>query len=119
MAKVYGEKVACLFDTGADVSCMNSTVFERIKTEVKLHTIEKQKPLKAAGGQTFKVHGVQNINLELDGKQVKHPFLVIDDLNESIILGIDFITKHGLNYAPATREFTWQDGTSRWSQGFC
>jgi len=134
-ATIHGEKVLCLFDTGADVSCVNSKVLlnwgsgqtmdngERSKGgSSKVNTQEGQgrsKPLKAAGGQVLKVQGNQKIKLEIDGKQVEHPFLVIDDLNESMILGIDFITKHGLNYSPATREFSWENEVSKWSQGFC
>jgi Reverse transcriptase (RNA-dependent DNA polymerase)/RNase H-like domain found in reverse transcriptase/Integrase zinc binding domain/Integrase core domain len=134
-ATIHGEKVLCLFDTGADVSCVNSVVFlnwrsgqkvndgERSKSGARMVLANegqgKSKPLKAAGGQVLKVQGNQKIKLEIDGKMVEHPFLVIDDLNESMILGIDFITKHGLNYSPATREFSWENEVSKWSQGFC
>ena len=118
-AVIHGESIACLFDTGADVSCINSKIYEKVSPCNQLNAIEGLRPLKAAGGQMLKVHGVQKIELEIDGRKVKHPFLVIDDLNESMILGIDFITKQGLNYSPATREFTWEDGASTWQQGFC
>jgi len=85
---------------------------------MKINTVHTEKPLKAAGGHTLNIQGVQQIKMEIDGKEVKHLFLVIDDLNESIILGIDFITKHGLNYFPGSREFSWE-GTKEWKQGFC
>jgi len=117
-ARIQSNFIQCLFDTGADVSCINSKLLSKIGRGSAVNTVTTGKPLKAAGGQTLNVQGIQQIELEIDGKEVRHPFLVIDDLNESIILGIDFITKHGLNYSPATREFSWE-GTKKWSQGFC
>ena len=117
MAKVKGCMIKCLFDTGADVSCINSRVVPSSREDEKV-TVVTSKPLKAAGGQSLKVHGAQKMELEIDGKKVTHPFLVVEDLNEPIILGIDFITRHGLNYSPSTREFSWENAKG-WKQGFC
>ena len=118
-AHIYGRTVPCLFDTGADVSCINSKTLLLFPSDRKINMIEKVKPLRGAGGDSLKVHGSQTVELEIDGKTVKHPFLVIEDLNEPMILGIDFITRHGLNYSPLTREFSWEGQVNKWNQGFC
>ena len=66
-AKVHGKSLSCLFDTGADVSCMNSKVYAKVSPCNQLNAIGTKKALKAAGGQMLKVHGVQKIELEIDG----------------------------------------------------
>jgi len=86
-AKIQNQIIQCLFDTGADISCINSTVIRKLPQSIsrKLNTIGTEKPIKAAGGQTLNVQGIQQIKLEIDGREVEHPFLIIDDLNESVI----------------------------------
>jgi hypothetical protein len=56
------------------------------------------------------------INLRIDKKFVKHNFYIIPDLNEPLILGIDFIEKHQLWYCPKNKSFTWE-GQPNWGQG--
>jgi hypothetical protein len=54
--------------------------------------------------------------LGLAPKILKHEFYVIPDLNEPLILGIDFIQKHQLWYCPKNTSFTWE-GQPNWGQG--
>src|SRR5574343_577854 len=64
-AKVYGKIVPCLFDTGADVSCINNKTLLLFPQDQKINMIEKVKPLRGAGGDSLKVHGSQMIELEI------------------------------------------------------
>ncbi len=62
------------------------------------------------------MRGLYKINLKIDKKFVKHNFYVIPDLNEPLILGIDFIQKHQLWYCPKNKSFAWE-GQPNWGQG--
>ena len=68
-ARVNGEIIPCLFDTGADVSCVNAKTLKNVQTKGKIATLGGQKPLKSAGGQSLKVKGIQRIQLEIDGNK--------------------------------------------------
>ena len=54
LATVQGCVMKCLFDTGADVSCINSKVLPP-SVEGEKVAVVASKPLKAAGGQSLKV----------------------------------------------------------------
>jgi hypothetical protein len=107
--------IKSLFDTGADVSCLRTKVFESTKLKVPIEN-RKFKNFKAAGGNKLDIAGKVTVPIEIDKRQVSHPFYLIDNLNEKCILGIDFITKHQLNYCPQTRMFFWP-GEKPWLTG--
>jgi hypothetical protein len=54
-------------------------------------------------------------SLRIDKKFIKHKFYIIPDLNEPLILGIDFIQQHQLWYCPKNRSFAWE-GQPNWGQ---
>jgi hypothetical protein len=49
-------------------------------------------------------------------KFLTHEFYVIPNLNEPLILRIDFIQKHQLWYCRKNRSFAWE-GQPNWGQG--
>ncbi len=57
-----------------------------------------------------------NFAFTLNGKQIEHPCYVIPDLNEPLILGIDFIQHHQLWYCPKSKSFAWESQPN-WGQG--
>ena len=97
------------------MSCLKAETFHNSNLESKFQS-NPFKNLKTANGSGLKIIGKVEIPIEIDNKIVKHPFFVIDNLNENCILGIDFITKHKLNYCPQTRTFYWP-GDKPWSKG--
>ncbi len=68
------------------------------------------------GGQPLPVRGLYEFAFTLNGKQIKHPCYVIPDLNEPLILGIDFIQHHQLWYCPKNKSFAWENQPN-WGQG--
>jgi hypothetical protein len=53
------------------------------------------------------VTGIYNISVSVLGRKTEHPFRVIKGLNESVILGADFINKHLLMYDPKFKQVKW------------
>jgi hypothetical protein len=116
--KLGNTQFSALFDTGADISCINEQLFR------KLHVTNRPKQLrpdpsnlfKSAGGQNLDVKGKYRLPIQIAGKTVEHDFYVIKNLNEPVILGIDFITDQQLQYCPQSQEFYWL-GQEQWRRG--
>jgi hypothetical protein len=103
-------RVRGLYDIGADILCMSEKVFRQLPTPYRPKKLvtDKQPNFWSAGGQPLPVRGLYKISLRIDKKFVKHNFYVIPDLNEPLILGIDFIQKHQLWYCPKNKSFAWE-----------
>ena len=107
-----------LYDTGADISCVNASVFEKIPQTLRPTAVpvSEKEQFRAAGGQQLRVKGQFNINVIVEGRNLTHNFFVIDNLNEPVIFGIDFIEKNELNYCASSKSFQWK-GENDWSHG--
>ena len=114
-SKIGKLSVKSLFDTGADVSCLKTETFKNSKLNIDVES-DQFRNFKAASGNKLQISGKVLLPIEIDNKKVEHPFFLIDNLNEQCILGIDFITKHKLNYCPQSRIFHWP-GEKPWSKG--
>jgi hypothetical protein len=64
-------------------------------------------PLLQRRGTPLTVTRVYNISVSVLGRKTEHPFRVIKGLNESVILGADFINKHLLLYDPKFKQVNW------------
>ena len=78
--------------------------------------MDKSPNFRSAGGQPLPVRGLYEFTLSINSKLIRHPCYVIPDLNEPLILGIDFIQQHQLWYCTKNRSFAW-DGQPNWGQG--
>ena len=107
-----------LYDTGADISCINARVFERIPSSQRPRAlpVSSREQFRAAGGHHLKVNGQFEVNVNVEGRDLTHNFFVIENLNEPIIFGIDFIERHELNYCASEKVFRWK-GESDWGNG--
>jgi hypothetical protein len=107
-----------LYDTGADISCLSQKVFRQIPPQQRPRKIEGgiTPKFKSAGGQILPVDGKYQFTVQIGTKSIQHEFYVITDLNEPIILGIDFIQQHQLWYCPKNRSFAWE-GQPNWGTG--
>jgi hypothetical protein len=105
-----------LYNTGADISCKSEKVFQQLPLNSRPKNLdsEKQPKFKSAGGQPLPVEGLYEFDLKIGNKTLTHQFYVIPDLNEPLILGIDFIQKH--QSCPKNRSFAWE-GQPNWGQG--
>ena len=99
-----------LYDTGADVSCIDEKTFRRIPVDKRpaVKLIDKAYRFKGAGDQDLDVRGRFTLPLKVGQKQLAHEFFVIKSLGEELILGIDFMHAHKLNYDTHTKRFSWR-----------
>ena len=104
-----------LYDTGADISCINVKVFGKIPASQRPRAflVSSREQFWAAGGHQLKVNGQFEVKVNVEGRALTHNFFVIENLNEPIIFGIDFIEKHELNYCASEKVFWWK-GESDW-----
>ncbi len=62
------------------------------------------------------VHGKYQFKAQIGTKAIEHEFYVIPELNEPLILGINFIQQHQLWYCPKNRLLAWE-GQPNWGAG--
>jgi hypothetical protein len=91
-----------LYDTGADSSCMSEKVFRQLPLNARPKKLDSDKPqkFKSAGGEPLPVRGLYECNLRIGDKILAHQFYVIPELNEPLILGIDFIQEASVVVLP-------------------
>ena len=120
-AKVQGSvDTRTLYDTGADISCLNEEMFEKIpqteRESMESLPIGANEKFWAASGDELKVRGRYNVQVHIEGRNVTYPFFVIRGLNEEMLLGIDFISDLVLQYDVKTRSYYWGDA-AHWVRG--
>ncbi len=107
-----------LYNTGADISCISLKVFRQLSPQIRPKKLDggNLPKFKSAGGQIMPVHGKYQFKAQIGTKVIRHEFYVIPELNEPLILGIDFIQQHQLWYCPKNRSFDWE-GQPNWGAG--
>jgi hypothetical protein len=107
-----------LYDTGADVTCIEETVFRRIPVDKRPEKLflDPKLRFKSAGSDCLDVKGFYRLSVRIGKKTVTHNFYVIRRLSEEVILGFDFIQAHHLNYCTMTKNFSWRS-EAKWSAG--
>ena len=106
-----------LYDSGADVSCINESVFRQIAPDSRPPQLPSQHlNFHSASGDALQVRGIYAISVSLLGRNIVHKFCVIKNLSENVILGADFINQHALAYCPVTATTHWATLTP-WTTG--
>jgi hypothetical protein len=97
---------------------MSEKIFRQIPAHNRPQKLDMAKSpnFRSAGGQPLQVRGLYEFALTINSKLIKHQCYVIPDLNQPLILGIDFIQQHQLWYCPKNKSFAW-DGQPNWGQG--
>ena len=115
---MYKKQIKGLYDTGADVSCLDEKIFREIPIENRPTKIleRRQSTFTSASGNQLAVSGKYLVPLQIGPKKIQHEIFVVKNLNEKLILGIDFILKHQLNYHTDTRSFSWEKQDD-WTHG--
>jgi len=106
-----------LYDTGADITCMNEQTFRRIsvdKRPVKLSQVKRR--ISSASDNQLVVLGTYKMKLRMLGKEIEHPVVVMKNLRENLIVGMDFIHNNKLFFNPQHVTFCW-DAQGHWQQG--
>ena len=105
-----------LYDTGADVSVISKSLFDKIKVKPKLESVLGS--LNSAANTKLGVSGKCKLKLDILGKRFEHKVFVCDNLNQQAILGIDAIQKLGLNYNCRNRKFSFDEEINEIEQTF-
>ena len=88
------EKVEALFDSGAEATLINASVYQRLMRKPPLSVYSTQ--LTTANGSRIRVLGQSNLLYTIAGRQFKHPTVVVEGLKSSCIIGADFMERNGI-----------------------
>ena len=99
-----------MIDTGTSVSAVSEYFFNRLRKEVKQNKVNNNDNLHSICGDSMDIVGVYKLNISLDDNAeiVEQKFVVVPQLSETCILGIDFITEIALVLDSETRRVTYK-----------
>ena len=101
---VTGNARSWLFDTGAVSTCMPTRIFKDIfKNKPLPQKIHSTLNLKSASGDALTQYGTFMLQMTIRGKIYSHPVIILDILDDCI-LGIDFMHKHKVSYDTSKRQ---------------
>lgn len=83
-----------LVDTGATISCISQTAAEQMNVRC---VPEERRNVKAVNGDVLKIVGKCNIIFASNNFCFCQEFVVVADLNCSVILGVDFLIKNKMS----------------------
>ena len=84
----------CLLDTGASISCISRTFLD-ITNLSGYELLPSDIPaISGVGGEKHKVLGMLNVSIMISRAQFQFKFYVIQDIQHTVILGIDFLNAH-------------------------
>ena len=93
---VFNKKTNGLYDTGADVSCIQKTFLEDNFPDMQLDPLVVQ--LKCANGSSLKPVGMAKVLLQIGGKTFPFSFTVCAKLQRNIIVGIDLTSFYRIGF---------------------
>ena len=105
--------VSALYDTGSGVTALSVDTFRlarkvgAVSDEIKDHTLS----LTNASGGNMPIHGVFWCHMNIAGKSLHEPVVVIPGLSSPMIIGQNVITAHGLTYEPSSSSFRFLSNT--------
>ena len=88
-----------LYDTGAMVSLMSRSFHERLGTPPLW---EYHKRMVGANGVPLQAFGVCRLKVTMESLTLEHPFIVVEDLQYDMILGMDLIFEHRISLEVGT-----------------
>ena len=102
---IFSVNAQALVDTGTAASFISLELLKKLPND-KVKEKERFPALvfRTVSGETIKSKGMFELSITISGKHVfTHVFYVLEKLNEGCILGIDFLTKHGVAIDPKNR----------------
>ena len=117
-AGIGNRNLIALYDTGADITCMNEQEFNRIPMKELSDKVPTTPGLKfhSANGHDLEVTGAYTLTVLILGRAVSHRIYIVKNLSEALILGADFIHQHHLSYCPVRQAIYWPGG-NQWVKG--
>ena len=97
-------KIRALYDTGAGPSCISAETFKQAKAAgaVTPNNHGARYKVLAAGGEELPVQGAYDLQCSILGSQTSVPVLVIPQLAEQMIAGMNLISKECLHCDPTS-----------------
>jgi len=101
IVSIDGVTASALLDSGSSVSLVTSRIVARCSQRPRRLQLVT---LRSASNEVFTSGGACTLNICIDGRRVQHDFLVVDELVADLILGVDFLSSHGvqLDFALST-----------------
>lgn len=88
---MYNVPVSFLIDTGAGVSLLQGSVWDKIRPkDHKLRTVTVHR-LVGVDGIPIRVRGSAWIQFSIGGMEFDHEFIIADHITAEAILGLDFL----------------------------
>jgi hypothetical protein len=106
--KTRNQTTSWLFDTGANITCMNSRSFNTAFGMLKPRKISNPQSCVASSGDAMNSIGVYEVDLWIKGRKFTHLANVITELNDNTI-SIDFMHINKLIYNVNTRQVKFAD----------
>ena len=94
---------SCLFDAGAEISCINMDIMAALGLLGKMN--DSSVTVNTASGQNMGVAGDVYMTFKIKTYSFTHRFVVCECLSRPFILGEDFLSKHymTLGWAPSKK----------------
>jgi len=113
-------EVSALLDSGSQASLLSFTIFTKLPKSYrnKLGVGPGEcKLFKTISGETLESLGFYNIRFKLKsepGKAYRQNFYILKDLNEEMVLGLDYLSKNHITLFPLNRELGYiSDGENK------
>ena len=104
---VSGTQVEWLVDTGCSTTILSSRKYDEASPADRPALQPYVGTLLSADNTPILVRGCASVRLQLHGRRLQHEVIVADIANEGL-LGLDFLYQHGLVINFGTKEVTWQ-----------
>ena len=92
--KIENVKTSILIDTGSSATIISPELFDRLMLSVNIKSSNIR--LRSANGENIEVMGECSVNFVLGDVQVSHT-VIVANIQNSCILGVDFMSKYACN----------------------
>eukprot|EP00731_Ephydatia_muelleri_P019885 Em0012g710a len=93
--KLGGATVNIFLDSGSSISLVRKAALQ-VAENVRVITPTTLIQLVTAAGEKLKIVDYVTAPIQVGDRTIEHNFVVVDNLITSVILGVDFMQKHGL-----------------------
>ena len=110
---VNGFWIKALFDTRAQITCMRQDTFKKIFAKGKMpKQLQTTGSVTAADGKPLKQMGTYQLPFSFLNKDYEYPCKILGNLNEDMIVGINFMHLTGLSYDAGRKELFMSNSSS-------
>lgn len=110
-ARLDGQKVACLLDSGAADIFLSYEFFKRHFPTREFVQASNEEVVRAANGTTMRIRGTTICLLDCGTCQIRLKVTLLEDLFYDVVLGVTFFDEHVNAIRPGKLELELRDGT--------